>query len=74
LTPYKAESILRKHPLGAQAEAWFDPKHPKYAILERSKGAVQKGYLILVGGIAIILTLILFLGRRRQRPFPAQGK
>jgi len=68
----EAEAILRKYPQGAQAEAWFDPEHPKYAVLERSKGTLEMGFLIVVGGFAIILSLILFLRRRRQHPLHLQ--
>lgn len=69
----EAEAILRKYPQGARVEAWFDPKHPKYAILDRSMGTLQKGYLIVVGCFAVIFSIILFLRRRQQRSLPFQG-
>lgn len=53
----EAEAILNKYPMGAQVEAWFDPEHPKYAVLDRSMGRVQNGFLIVAAGFAVILTL-----------------
>ena len=63
----EAEEIINQYPQGRQVQAWYDPEHPKYAVLDRSLGMVHKCYLIVMGGFAVILTLA-WLFRRTNVP------
>lgn len=70
----EAKAILHQYPVGAQVEAWFDPKHPRYAVLDRSMGTMQKGFLIVTGGfLGILFLAILFSRKSRSRQHDSQS-
>ena len=61
----EAREIIDRYPQGKKVQAWYDPEHPKYAVLDRSLGMIHKGFLAIMSGFTVILALV-FLWRRKR--------
>lgn len=60
LSEAEAKAILARYPPGQQVEAWYDPKHPKYAVLDRSMSIFHKVFLGVVGGLVVLSLIVVF--------------
>ena len=66
LSESEVEAILQRYPHGSTVEAWYDPKYPRYAVLDRSLGPIHYGLMILIGSLVVGGILLLVFIRRRR--------
>jgi len=62
-----AVELLKQYPVGTPVDGWYDPDKPRIAVIDRSLGAIQWGFLLVAGGFAAILSFAAFSVRRNQR-------
>lgn len=66
LSEPEAKKILARYPPGQKVDAWYDPKQPKYAVLDRSMGMFDKGLLGFTGGLIVLSLIVILLFIRRR--------
>ena len=59
-----AQSVIDRYPVGKSLTAWYDPKHPANAIIERRFSFLP---LIFIGVMVVIVLLVAYNMKRWQR-------
>lgn len=59
-----AQSVADRYPAGKSLTAWYDPKHPTNAIIERKFSFIP---LIFIGAMAVMVLLVTYSTKRWQR-------
>ena len=72
LNKAEVEQILAQYPPGSTIEAWYDPQQPQLAVIDRSMGMLQYGYLIVMSGFVVIFSLAWWFRRGTSADKSAQ--
>jgi Protein of unknown function (DUF3592) len=59
-----AQSVVARYPTGAAVTAWYDPKHPSNAIIDRHFSTMP---LIIIGVVIVVMMLVAAAAKRAQR-------
>lgn len=54
----KIAAILKKYPVGAEVQGWYDPDRPQLAVIERSPGTMHWTFIWVVCGFLFIFFCI----------------
>ncbi len=57
---------LNRYLIGTVVQGWYDPDNPRIAIIDRSLGTIQWGFLIVAGGFATIFSLAALFARSNR--------
>ena len=62
----EVDAILSQYPHGAVVDAWYDPRNPSLAVLDRSLGSVHYGLMIVMCCVVVACAFVLFSIRRHR--------
>lgn len=67
---HEAHSVVDQYPPGARIVAYYDPKHPSQAVLDRTEPPLGLPALVIVllWGFGVAVLVIGFRGRKRREP------